>query len=169
MASGTSAGSSGPASNGRCRASSHWPSASPHSITPSQGSSGTQSSVTGFWVTRPTQLVSRVSKNGCCTARGSSTSNAPMGHSHPRRGAARRATSSINAMPCSTPKLIQLRGNISAEPADTSTAQPATAAQRRQKRAQPKPDISATAWPMPAQNKNKLTIAVRWVVHSGSR
>ena len=56
---------------------------------------------------------------------------APVHHAA-RSGAAPRAAISISAMPCSTPKLIQLRGNISAEPSDTSTAQPATAAHRRQ-------------------------------------
>ena len=43
---------------------------------------------------------------------------------------------SMTAMPCRTPKLMKLRGNISHEPIDTSTAQPATCAQRRQKRCQ---------------------------------
>ena len=39
-------------------------------------------------------------------------------------------------MPCSTPKLMKLFGNISHEPSETRTAQPAICAQRRQKRAE---------------------------------
>ena len=60
--------------------------------------------------------------------------SAPSGHRPRPSGAASRASTSMTAMPCSTPKLIQLLGNISAEPALTSSAQPATCAQRRQKR-----------------------------------
>ena len=75
---------------------------------------------------------------------------------------------SMTAMPCSTPKEIQLRGNISTLPAVTSRAQPATCAQRRQKRGQLCPCALATAWPRPAQNRNRLTIGVRCVVHNGS-
>jgi len=71
-------------------------------------------------------------------------------------------------MPCSTPKLIQLFGNISAEPADTASAQAATWAQRRQKRGQPTPARWASAWPRPAQNRNRLTITVRCVVQKTS-
>ena len=77
-----------------------------------------------------------------------------------------RVTISISAMPCSTPKLIQLLGNISQEPIDTSTAQAATWAQRRQKFREPA--SIATACDRPAQNRNSETMAVRCPVHSGS-
>ena len=45
-----------------------------------------------------------------------------------------RSSGSITATACSTPKLIQLFGNIHIEPRLTSTAQPAICSQRRRKR-----------------------------------
>ena len=71
-------------------------------------------------------------------------------------------------MPCSTPKLIQLRGNIGTTPSDTSSAQPATWAQRRQKRRQVWPASTATAWPAPAPSRNIETMQRRCVVQNGS-
>ena len=50
--------------------------------------------------------------------------------------AVKRTTISISAMPCSTPKLIQVRGNMNHEAALTSSAQPAICAQRLQNRGQ---------------------------------
>ena len=149
--------------------SSHWPAARPHSITPSQGSTGAQSSVTGLRVVRPTQFVQRVSNHGCCATCGSTRHARPSSHSPPRSGAATRASTSITAKPCSTPKLIQLRGNISADPADTSAAQPAIWAHRRQKRGQPWPASSAAASDRPAVAMNSDTIAARCTVQNGSR
>ncbi len=83
-------------------------------------------------------------------------------------GAVARSTSSMSAMPCSTPKLIQLRGNMNHEPRDTSTAHAATWAQRFQNLGHDCPRATATAWPAPAASRNRLTISVRCVVHSGS-
>ena len=60
----------------------------------------------------------------------------PSGQRHAPHDDVRRAMTSITAMPWRTPKLMKLRGNISHEPIDTSTAQPAICAQRRQKRCQ---------------------------------
>ena len=71
-------------------------------------------------------------------------------------------------MPCSTPKKMKLFGYIRYEPALTNAAQPATWAQRRQKRAQGWLRCSATACPSPAQNRNRLSITVRCSVHTGS-
>ena len=71
-------------------------------------------------------------------------------------------------MPCSTPKLIQLLGNIHAEPMLTSSAQPTICAQRRQNFGQPWPACSATASDSPAQNRNRLTMHARCTVHSAS-
>ena len=64
--------------------------------------------------------------------------------------------------------LIQRSGNIHADPADTSSAQAATWAQRRQKRGQPCPLAMASACPRPAQSRNRLTMAVRCPVQNGS-
>ena len=138
-------------------------------MTPSQGSTGAQSSVTGLRVVRPTQLDQRVSNQGCCTHCGSSRQNSPSSQSPPRSGAASRASTSITAKPCSTPKLIQLRGNIRADPADTSTAHAAIWAQRRQKRRQPCPASRAAASDRPAVAMNSDTITVRCTVQNGSR
>ena len=74
----------------------------------------------------------------------------------------------MRAMPCSTPKLMKLFGNIHHEPALTSTAHTATCAQRRQKRGQRWPCDTASAWPRPAQNKNSETMQARCHVHTGS-
>ena len=71
-------------------------------------------------------------------------------------------------MPCSTPKLIQPRGNIWYEPRDTSSAQPATWAQRRQKRRQVWPASTATACPAPAPIRNIETMQKRCCVQNGS-
>ncbi len=71
-------------------------------------------------------------------------------------------------MPCNTPKLIQLCGNIIAEPAETSAAQPATCSQRRQKRCQLWPASSATACPRPAHSRKSDTMPVRCRVQKGS-
>jgi hypothetical protein len=96
---------------GRCH-NNHCASARPQSITPSQGKSGTQSSVIGLCVVRPTQLVQRVSKNTCAMNLGAASATAPSGHNHQPNGAATRHNTNISAMPCNTPKLIQLLGNM---------------------------------------------------------
>ena len=62
---------------------------------------------------------------------------------------------------------MKLRGNMNQEPSVTSSAQPATCAQRRQKRGQPCPCATATACPMPAVNRNRLTMALRCQVQTG--
>jgi hypothetical protein len=80
------------------------------------------------------------------------------------RAAARRRA----AKPCSTPKLIQLFGNISAEPADTSSAHAAICDQRFQKRGQAWPASSATACESPATAMNSVTITARCTVQKGS-
>jgi hypothetical protein len=113
-------------------------------------------------------LLQRLSKNGCCTHCGNNTASRPSGQSQGRMGAAMRATISIKAMPCNTPKLMYVCGNMVQEPMLTSTAQPATRAQRRQKRGQPGPWCNANAWPTPAQNRNKLTMQMRWRSQNGS-
>lgn len=64
---------------------------------------------------------------------------------------------------------MKLLGNIATEPAVTSSAAPATCSQRFQKRAQVCPWCKATAWDRPAVNRNRLTMAVRCPVQSGSR
>ena len=79
------------------------------------------------------------------------------------------SNNNITAMPCSTPKLIQPWGNMNHDPSDTSTAQPATCAQRRQKRRALCPASTAKAWPPPAQNRKRLTMQVRCHVQTGSR
>ncbi len=63
--------------------------------------------------------------------------SAPSGQSQWPQPALRRVTISITAMPCSTPKVMLLLGNIWYEPAVTNSAQPATWAQRFQNRGQP--------------------------------
>ncbi len=82
--------------------------------------------------------------------------------------AVKRTTISITAMPCSTPKLIQVRGNMNHEAALTSSAQPAICAQRRQNRASGWPWWLAISWPAPAQSRNRVTMQVRCSVHFGS-
>jgi len=128
----------------------------------------------------PIQLVRRVSKNGSSTQCGSihasaassatpaNASGARARRAGGRRVPSRRSTISITAMPCSTPKLIQLLGNMIREPNDTSSAQPATCAQRRQNRAQVWPASTATAWPAPAPSRNIETMHRRCVVQNGS-
>ena len=91
---------------------------------------------TGLRVTRPNQSVRRESKRGDWTHCGSSSASRPSGHSQRPQPALSRTRTSITAIPCSTPKLIQLPGNISALPALTNNAQPATCPHRRQKRGQ---------------------------------
>ena len=155
----------------------------PSHITPSQGSSGTQSSVGGFRVTTPSQLSQRLSKAaaiaaGACVRSAAPSSGAAAISAAPAsqgtaprsqpRTSAQRVTSSITAMPCSTPKLIQLRGNIHSDPSDTSAAHPATCTQRRAKRGQLWPRCTATTCPMPAHSRNRLTMPVRCQVHTGS-
>src|SRR3990167_7137963 len=63
---------------------------------------------------------------------------------------------------------MKLLGNISMEPAVTSSAAPATCPQRRQKRGQPCPCDKATACDSPAVNRNRLTMALRCQVQNGS-
>ena len=75
---------------------------------------------------------------------------------------------SITAMPCRTPKLMKLFGNISHEPNETSTAQPAICAQRRQKRCHGWPCADAIAWPAPTQAMKSVTMQARCTVQNGS-
>jgi hypothetical protein len=63
---------------------------------------------------------------------------------------------------------MKVSGNISQEPAVTSSAPPATCAQRFQNRGQPCPCCSATACDSPAVNRNRLTIMLRCQVQNGS-
>ena len=77
-------------------------------------------------------------------------------------------TISITAIACRTPKLMKLRGNMSHDPTLTSSAQPATCSQRRQKRGQPWPRCRATACPNPAQKRKIATMKLRCVVQNGS-
>ena len=93
----------------------------------------------------------------------------PSGQRQAPHDAVKRAMTSITAMPWSTPKLMKLFGNISHEPSETSTAQPAICAQRRQKRASGCCCAEATPWPAPTQNMNSVTMHARCTVQNGSR
>jgi hypothetical protein len=75
----------------------------------------------------------------------------------------------MTAMPCRTPKLMKLFGNISAEPSVTSTAQPAICSQRRQKRSSGCPWADAIAWPPPTHAMKSVTMHARCTVQNGSR